>query len=81
MFHQHTRYSKICYLAFSRIPLDGFPPLSQVGQHVAALEYLIPKEYTKTLSVLMNKAPESTFEDVRGVVEEDLGMKVKRRIE
>ncbi|KAF8381913.1 hypothetical protein PRIPAC_71055 [Pristionchus pacificus] len=49
----------------------------KVGQHVAALEYLIPKEYTKTLSVLMNKAPESTFEDVRGVVEEDLGMKLE----
>ncbi|GMR59351.1 hypothetical protein PMAYCL1PPCAC_29546, partial [Pristionchus mayeri] len=48
----------------------------KVGQHVAALEYLIPKEYTKTLSVLMNQAPESSLEDVKGVVEEDLNQKM-----
>ncbi|GMS80290.1 hypothetical protein PENTCL1PPCAC_2465, partial [Pristionchus entomophagus] len=49
----------------------------KVGQHVAALEYLLPKEYTKTLSVLQNKAPESAFEDVRIVVEEDLDQKIE----
>ncbi|GMT11138.1 hypothetical protein PFISCL1PPCAC_2435, partial [Pristionchus fissidentatus] len=49
----------------------------KVGQHAAALEYLLPKEYTTTLAVLMNQAPESTLDDVRTVVEEDLGCKLE----
>ncbi|KAK6018951.1 ABC1 family protein [Ostertagia ostertagi] len=48
----------------------------KVGQHLSALEYLIPEEYTSTLSILTSKAPEATYEDVIYVVESQLGKKV-----
>ncbi|EPB71187.1 ABC1 family protein [Ancylostoma ceylanicum] len=48
----------------------------KVGQHLSALEYLIPAEYTSTLSVLTSKAPEASLEDVVYVIESELGKKV-----
>ncbi|KIH44861.1 hypothetical protein ANCDUO_25106, partial [Ancylostoma duodenale] len=47
----------------------------KVGQHLSALEYLIPTEYTSTLSVLTSKAPEASLEDVVYVIESELGKK------
>lgn len=44
----------------------------KVGQHIAALQYLVPTEYVETLSVLHNKAPRTKFEDIRQVIKEDL---------
>ncbi|KIH44936.1 hypothetical protein ANCDUO_25030 [Ancylostoma duodenale] len=48
----------------------------KVGQHLSALEYLIPTEYTSTLSVLTSKAPKASLEDVVYVIESELGKKV-----
>lgn len=44
----------------------------KVGQHIAALQYLVPMEYVETLSVLHNKAPRTRFEDIKKVIKEDL---------
>lgn len=44
----------------------------KVGQHVGALDYLLPPEYTQTLSVLHSHAPASSMEDVLRVLREDL---------
>lgn len=44
----------------------------KVGQHIAALQYLVPIEYVETLSVLHNKAPRTSFEDIKKVIKEDL---------
>lgn len=44
----------------------------KVGQHIAALQYLVPPEYVETLSVLHNKAPRTKFEQIRQVIKEDL---------
>lgn len=44
----------------------------KVGQHIAALQYLVPVEYVDTLSVLHNRAPRTKFEDIRRVIREDL---------
>uniref|UniRef100_A0A1I8BSS8 ABC1 domain-containing protein n=1 Tax=Meloidogyne hapla TaxID=6305 RepID=A0A1I8BSS8_MELHA len=41
----------------------------KVGQHIASLQYLLPEPYTKTLSVLHSNAPESSFEEIKGVFE------------
>jgi len=49
----------------------------QVGQHCGSLEYLLPIEYTTTLSKLHSRAPESAFEDVCKVIEADLGKDVR----
>lgn len=48
----------------------------KVGQHVGSLEYLLPKEYVETMKVLHNKAPQSNVDELTGVFEEDLKMKV-----
>lgn len=45
----------------------------KVGQHIGALNYLLPYEYVSTLKVLHNKAPKASIEDVLHVVKEDLG--------
>uniref|UniRef100_A0A9J2PLK6 ABC1 atypical kinase-like domain-containing protein n=1 Tax=Ascaris lumbricoides TaxID=6252 RepID=A0A9J2PLK6_ASCLU len=49
----------------------------KVGQHLAALGYLLPDEYVKTLSVLHSRAPESSLDDARKVFEEDLNIKLE----
>ncbi|KAI7804517.1 putative aarF domain-containing protein kinase 1 [Triplophysa rosa] len=45
----------------------------KVGQHLGALDYLLPEEYTSTLKVLHSKAPQSSMEEIRLVIQEDLG--------
>ncbi|XP_017772588.1 PREDICTED: uncharacterized aarF domain-containing protein kinase 1 [Nicrophorus vespilloides] len=44
----------------------------KVGQHVAALEYLLPKEYVQTMKVLHSHAPPNNIDDVYKVIREDL---------
>eukprot|EP00794_Sanderia_malayensis_P020362 gene20362-22371_t len=48
----------------------------KVGQHIGALDYLLPEEYVKTMKVLHTDAPPSSFEDVKQVVEEELNGKL-----
>ncbi|GIY17131.1 aarF domain-containing protein kinase 1 [Caerostris darwini] len=45
----------------------------KVGQHIGALNYLLPFEYVSTLKVLHHNAPKALIEDVLHVVKEDLG--------
>lgn len=44
----------------------------KVGQHIGALEYLLPQEYVSTMKVLHSQAPQSPIEDVLQVIKEDL---------
>ncbi|CAM9824095.1 unnamed protein product [Lampetra fluviatilis] len=48
----------------------------KAGQHLGALDYLLPEEYTRTLRVLHSSAPTSPIEDVHRVVREELGKEV-----
>lgn len=45
----------------------------KVGQHLGALDYLLPEEYTSTLKVLHSRAPESSLGEIQQVIREDLG--------
>ncbi|XP_036928052.1 aarF domain-containing protein kinase 1 isoform X2 [Acanthopagrus latus] len=45
----------------------------KVGQHLGALDYLLPEEYTSTLKVLHSQAPQSSMEEIKQVIREDLG--------
>lgn len=45
----------------------------KVGQHLGALDYLLPEEYTSTLKVLHSRAPQSSMEEIKQVIREDLG--------
>ncbi|XP_029093301.1 uncharacterized aarF domain-containing protein kinase 1 isoform X2 [Monodon monoceros] len=48
----------------------------KVGQHLGALDYLLPEEYTSTLKVLHSQAPQSSVQEVRQVIREDLGKEI-----
>ncbi|KAK2583727.1 hypothetical protein KPH14_009645 [Odynerus spinipes] len=43
----------------------------KVGQHIGALDYLLPAEYVNTMRVLHSSAPQSSFKDVLRVIKED----------
>ena len=45
--------------------------LFQVGQHIGALDYLLPQEYVTKLRILHSSAPQSSFNDVLSVIKED----------
>ncbi|XP_044292910.1 aarF domain-containing protein kinase 1 isoform X2 [Varanus komodoensis] len=45
----------------------------KVGQHLGALDYLLPEEYTHTLKVLHSQAPQSSRQEIEQVIREDLG--------
>ncbi|XP_034849290.1 aarF domain-containing protein kinase 1 isoform X8 [Mirounga angustirostris] len=49
----------------------------KVGQHLGALDYLLPEEYTSTLKVLHSQAPQSSIQEVRQVIREDLGQEIQ----
>ena len=44
----------------------------KVGQHVGAMEYLLPMEYVETMKVLHSNAPQSSIESLKAVVKQDL---------
>nr|CAD7458716.1 unnamed protein product [Timema tahoe] len=44
----------------------------KVGQHIGALDYLLPKEYVETMKVLHSHAPCSKLEEIKRVLREDL---------
>lgn len=48
----------------------------KVGQHLGALDYLLPEEYTSTLKVLHSQAPQSSMKEIQQVIREDLGKEV-----
>ncbi|XP_066541582.1 aarF domain-containing protein kinase 1 [Hoplias malabaricus] len=50
----------------------------KVGQHLGALDYLLPEEYTSTLKVLHSRGPQSSMEEIRQVITEDLGKELEQ---
>lgn len=49
----------------------------KVGQHLGALDYLLPEEYTSTLKILHSRAPQSSLREIEQVIREDLGKEVR----
>ena len=49
----------------------------KVGQHIGALDYLLPEEYVNTMKVLHSRAPEMPLEDIYSVLKEELGKDVR----
>lgn len=48
----------------------------KVGQHIAALDYLLPTEYVQTMKILHSRAPPNGIHEVLKVLREDLGKEV-----
>ncbi|KAF7488616.1 putative aarF domain-containing protein kinase 1 -like protein [Sarcoptes scabiei] len=45
----------------------------KVGQHIAALEHLVPPEYVETLKVLHNQAPRSKITAIKLAIQKEIG--------
>ncbi|VEU20219.1 DEKNAAC100978 [Brettanomyces naardenensis] len=48
----------------------------KIGQHLGAMTYLLPFEWTNTMVPLQDECPESSFEDVKAMFEKDTGVKL-----
>ena len=48
----------------------------KVGQHIGALDYLLPAEYVNTMKVLHQSAPESPIADIKRIIADDLRQSV-----
>lgn len=46
----------------------------KVGQHMGALDYLLPEEYVQTMRVLHSKAPRMDLKDVYAVLKDEMGV-------
>lgn len=44
----------------------------KIGQHVGAMDYLLPTEYVSTMRILHKDAPRNTVEELYKVIKEDL---------
>lgn len=53
----------------------------KIGQHMTQLQHLLPEEYVSTMHVMLDCAPQSSFSDVRRVIEEDLGHPLEKIFE
>lgn len=49
----------------------------KVGQHVGALDYIIPEEYVSTMRILHKNAPKNTVEECYKVIKADLKKDVR----
>jgi len=45
----------------------------KVGQHIGALDYLLPDEYVNTMKILHHEAPKMPLSDIYSVIETELG--------
>lgn len=50
----------------------------KVGQHIAALDYLLPSEYVQTMKVLHSRAPTNSMSEIYKVLREDLKQEVRQ---
>jgi aarF domain-containing kinase len=48
----------------------------KLGQHLAQLEYLIPRPYIVAMECMLHEAPQDDFDAVMEVLEDDLGKPV-----
>lgn len=50
----------------------------KIGQHVGAMDYLLPNEYVTTMRILHKDAPRNTVEELYRVIREDLKRDVSK---
>ncbi|CCF59985.1 hypothetical protein KAFR_0I02050 [Kazachstania africana CBS 2517] len=50
----------------------------KLGQHIGAMSYMLPKQWTETMTPLQDKCPESKFEDINQMFIDDLGVGINQ---
>lgn len=66
----HSRASKITLKALEK---NGGVYI-KLGQHVSALTYLLPKEWTDTMIPLQDRCPRSSIEEIEAMFKDDMGV-------
>ena len=69
----HTTASVRMYECFCK---NGGPYI-KLGQMVGQLDQLMPKQYIKTFEPMLMQAPKTSYEDVKSIVELELGQKLE----
>lgn len=49
----------------------------KLGQHISALTYLLPPEWTETMTPLQDRCPKSSMEEIRVMFQKDMGVKLE----
>ena len=52
-----------------------------MGQHLGAMDYLLPKEYVQTFKKLHSEAPEMPLYQLKQVIQEELGVPAEELFE
>lgn len=69
-----------CHLKCAKITLKALEQNGgiyiKLGQHISAMTYLLPREWTDTMIPLQDKCPESTYEEIDGLFKTDLGKSI-----
>lgn len=65
-------HSKAAHITLKALEKNG-GVFIKLGQHVSALTYLLPKEWTQTMIPLQDRCPESSLEDIEELFRQDTG--------
>lgn len=69
-----------CHLQSAKITLKALEANGgiyiKLGQHISAMTYLLPEEWTQTMIPLQDQCPESSLEDINGMFLQDWGQSI-----
>lgn len=75
-FELRNKVHKICAEKLLELCKQNKGVYIKVGQHIGALDYLLPMEYVNTMKVLHKDAPQNTIPQLFKVIREDLKQEV-----
>lgn len=74
-----------CHLKSAKITLKALEKNGgiyiKLGQHISAMTYLLPKEWTDTMTSLQDKCPNSTFEEIDQMFKDDLNISIDEKFQ
>jgi len=70
---QMQRCHERCALRLRDVMLANGGLYIKFGQHISQMQYLMPDAYVQAMQVMLNKAPTSSWDEVRRVVVRELG--------
>lgn len=69
-------HSKAAHITLKALQKNGGIYI-KLGQHISALTYLLPKEWTETMIPLQDKCPRSSMEEIKSMFRDDMGVNME----
>ncbi|SGZ58578.1 CIC11C00000002514 [Sungouiella intermedia] len=66
-------HSKAAHITLKALEKNGGIYI-KLGQHICALTYLLPKEWTTTMLPLQDRCPRSSMEEIQAMFKDDMGV-------